>query len=144
MSYGSGTDQFLVAYVLGSDDTDVSAKLVSGNGGCVGHEMTISAEPLAQSTPQITYAASVDRWLVTFEDRVNRDVSHADVNAVLVNGDGTVGPQLTVGATVGSSPDAWDVPCPIAYNSVTDTFFATWYNEPTGRGTEVPAPQDSR
>jgi len=124
VAYGSVADKFLVVYIRdagGSNKANVYGRFISSNGLALAPEFTIAGGFENQGYPKVGYASSTNRWMVVWENWADCGGGCPHVRGALVSHTGAVVKTFTVAATPG-----WDVPGPVAYNPVTDTFVTGW------------------
>ena len=143
-AWGSQTDKFMVVYSrsAGTSREEVFAKILDGDGSGVSGEIFVMGGARAQTNPQVGYASTVDRFLVSVADWRKLACCRADVNGQLVGSNGAlVGGRFPI---VNSANGLSDVTGPIGFNEVTGLFIVTAYAEPRGWVREVNPSNGSR
>lgn len=124
VAYGSVAGKFLVVYIRdigGTNKANVYGRFISSNGLSLGPEFAIAGGYQNQGYPKVGYASSTNRFMVVWENWSDCGGGCPHVRGALVSNTGAVVKTFTVAATSG-----WDVPGPVAYNPVTDTFVTGW------------------
>lgn len=133
VDYGSGSDKYLVVYAHEPQldaDTDIRGRFVSSDGQLIGGAFPIDTGYRSQTSPNVAYSSSNDRWLVTFVDWSTG--GFPEINARFVDSNGHVNPRFTIS----NNPD-WDVSGPIVYNEPYGKFIVTWFMGVACRTREV-------
>ncbi len=123
LSYGSVADKFLAVYIRdvgGSFKSNVYGRFISSDGLTVGAEFAIASGQENQQKPRVGYASSTNRWMVVFENWASCS-GCPHIRGALVSAAGTVVKTFSVASTGG-----YDLPGPVDYNPVTDTFVTGW------------------
>jgi hypothetical protein len=120
LAYNSASQRFLLTFTKDFSPprrADIFGARITANGVSEG-VFAIDTSLNNQQQTRLAYSDSTNTFMVVYEDFVS---GQADASGAILNGDGALILKFTIAGSGG-----WDVPGPIAYNSVTKTFVSTW------------------
>jgi hypothetical protein len=133
LAYSSVRNEWLACWVenFGGTLRDLVARRVNSSGAAIGSTFTIVSSTIEDYRPSLSYAATVDRYLVTYVNaNVGSPTLRGPIKGRLINGDGTFpGAAFTIAATSGYGHDQASA----SFDGVSQ-WYVVWRNEGTSGG----------
>jgi hypothetical protein len=128
VAYNPDDDEYLIVwqdYRDGTDNPDIYAQRVSGEGLLVGECFTVTAAPYRQTIPQVAYAEGQGIYLVAWRHYTGVENEYFDAYGQLISGAGQlVDSPLPISARSGSVDR--ESPTDIVYNTTSNQFLVLW------------------